>query len=304
MCKLPGGDSPGGDRRLVLRDGRTRIECRPTLRGVLTEIADGVLVHESAFLQSNAVVVQGSAGVVLIDPGIDESEMLTLAADIRPLGQPVVAGFATHPHWDHVLWHAAFGTAPRYGTVRCAADMQDLMADTAWKDRVAEVLPPDIADNIPMELFGDITGLPAGTNHIPWDGPRVRILAHQAHAAGHAALLIEDSGVLVAGDMVSDILIPFLELDADDPVGDYVAGLQLLAGMADNVKSFVPGHGSIGDADELRARIELDSAYVESLRDPKPATDPRIQPSAPNGEWLPGVHEWQRQQIQTKTPRQ
>ena len=36
---------------------------------VLTEVAEGVLVHQSALLENNAVVVQGRAGVLLIDPG-------------------------------------------------------------------------------------------------------------------------------------------------------------------------------------------------------------------------------------------
>jgi glyoxylase-like metal-dependent hydrolase (beta-lactamase superfamily II) len=62
-----------------------------------------VLIHESEFCQSNAVVVQGWAGVLLIDPGVLGSELDCLAGDVRELGQPVVAGFATHPHWDHML---------------------------------------------------------------------------------------------------------------------------------------------------------------------------------------------------------
>ena len=37
---------------------------------MLRQVAEGVLIHESEFLQSNAVVVQGPAGVLLIDPGI------------------------------------------------------------------------------------------------------------------------------------------------------------------------------------------------------------------------------------------
>ena len=140
--------------------------------------------------------------------------MACLANDLRELGQPVVAGFSTHPDWDHVLWHAEFGEAPRYGTARCAASMRDLLSNADWKARVAEALPPEIAEEIPLDLFGLITGLPAGTAQIPWDGPRVRIIEHPAHAPGHAALLIEERGVLVAGDMLSDVLIPMLDLDA------------------------------------------------------------------------------------------
>ena len=38
-------------------------------------------------------------------------ELACLANDIRELGQPVVAGFSTHPHWDHLLWDAGLGAA-------------------------------------------------------------------------------------------------------------------------------------------------------------------------------------------------
>jgi glyoxylase-like metal-dependent hydrolase (beta-lactamase superfamily II) len=69
---------------------------------VLRQVAEGVLIHESEFCQSNAVVVQGRAGVLLIDPGVLGYEMAALANDLHELGQPVVAGFSTHPHWDHL----------------------------------------------------------------------------------------------------------------------------------------------------------------------------------------------------------
>jgi glyoxylase-like metal-dependent hydrolase (beta-lactamase superfamily II) len=176
--------------------------------------------------------------------------------------------------------------------------MQDLLSNADWKARVAEGLPPEIAAEIPLDLFGLITGLPAETVHVPWDGPRVRIVEHPAHAQGHAALVIGGCGVLVAGDMLSDILIPFPDLDAADPIGDYLVGLRLLEGVADDVDFVIPGHGSVGGADQVRARIELDRAYVHALRDGNASDDPRIGPSATFGkDWLPGVYEWQRQHL-------
>jgi len=62
---------------------------------VLRQVAEGVLIHESEFLQSNAIVVQGRAGVLLIDPGVTGDEIACLANDLRELSQPVVAGFST-----------------------------------------------------------------------------------------------------------------------------------------------------------------------------------------------------------------
>ena len=267
---------------------------------MLRQVAEGVLVHESEFIQSNSVVVQGRDGVLLIDPGITSGEMADLANDLRELGQPVVAGFSTHPDWDHVLWHASFGDAPRYGTARCAASIRDVLSHADWKDQVAEGLPPEYAEEIPMDLLGLITGLPAGTAQIPWDGPVVRIIEHQAHAPGHAALLIEGGGVLVAGDMLSDILMPFLDLEAENPIEDYLVALRLFEGVADEVDVVIPGHGSVGGAGQLRARIDQDRAYAQALRDGGVLDDPRVGPSAPL-EWLPDVHEWQMQRLAQKS---
>jgi glyoxylase-like metal-dependent hydrolase (beta-lactamase superfamily II) len=271
---------------------------------MLTQVAESVLVHQSELLQNNAVVVQGRAGALLIDPGITGSEMACLANDLRELGLPVVAGFSTHPDWDHVLWHAELGEAPRYGTARCADFMRDLLSSPDWQARVADGLPPEIADEVPKDLFGLITGLPAETTRIPWDGPHVRIIEHPAHAQGHAALFIEERGVLVAGDMLSDILIPFPDLGAPDPIEDYLVGLGLLEGVADDVDVLVPGHGSVGGADQVRARIRQDRAYVQALRDGKRSDDPRIGPSATFGnDWLPGVAEWQRRELAQRSER-
>jgi glyoxylase-like metal-dependent hydrolase (beta-lactamase superfamily II) len=272
---------------------------------MLRQVAVGVLIHQSEFCQSNAVVVQGRAGVLLIDPGVHGHEMAALADDLRALGQPVVAGFSTHPHWDHLLWHARLGAAPRYGTARCAAAVRKLLSDARWKARIAELIPPDIAEQVPLDLLGLVTGLPAETARIPWDGPEVRIIEHQAHAPGHAALLIEERGVLVAGDMLSDVLIPMLDLRATaDPIEDYLAALRMLEGAAGDVDVLVPGHGSTCGADQVHARIEQDRAYVHALRDAGVPGDPRVGPSATFGQgWLPGVHEWQLQQLAGRTER-
>jgi len=272
---------------------------------VLRPVAEGVLIHQSEFLQSNAVVVHGRAGVLLIDPGVHGYEMAALANDLSDSGQTVVAGFSTHPHWDHLLWHARLGEAPRYGTARCAADIRAFLSNPHWKDDVAEELPPEVAGDVPLDLLGLITGLPAETTQVPWDGPQIRIIEHQAHAPGHAALLIEERRVLVAGDMLSDVLIPMLNLNGPaDPIEDYLAALRLLEGVAADVDVVIPGHGSIGGADQIRTRIGQDRAYVHALRDGGVPDDPRIGPSAKHGwEWVSDVHAGQLQRLARRSER-
>ena len=232
--------------------------------------------------------------------------MACLAQDLRELGRPVAAGFATHPDWDHVLWHAELGEAPRYGTARCAAFMRDLLSNADWEARVAEALPPEIAEEMTLDLFGLITGLPAGTTQIPWEGPQVRIIEHPAHAPGHAALFIEERGVLVAGDMLSDLFIPMLDdfTSTNDPIEEYLTGLRLLEGVADDVDVVIPGHGSVGGAGQVRSRIDQDRAYLHALRDGQPPDDPRIGPSAkPGWEWVSDIHAGQAQSVAHRSER-
>ena len=83
---------------------------------MLQQVADGVWVRQSEWVWSNSTVVRGEDGLILVDPGIDASDLDQLADDVDRLGIPVVAGFSSHPHWDHLLWHARFGDVPRYAT--------------------------------------------------------------------------------------------------------------------------------------------------------------------------------------------
>ncbi|WP_326968432.1 hypothetical protein [Arthrobacter sp. CG_A4] len=108
--------------------------------------------------------------------------------------------------------------------------------------------------------------------------------------------MIADRGVLVAGDMLSDVLMPFLDLEAANPIDDYLAALRLFESVADGVVAVIPGHGSVGGAEQLRARIKQDRAYAEARRDGGVPDHPRVGPSAQLG-WLPDVHKWQLERL-------
>lgn len=112
-------------------------------------------------------------------------------------------------------------------------------------------------------------------------------------------MFLEDRGVLVAGDLLSDALIPMLDLNSTaDPIEDYLAALRLLEGVAGRVEVVIPGHGSVGGAGQTQARIEEDRAYLEALRDGTEPSDPRIGPSAREGwAWVADVYAGQVQRL-------
>lgn len=268
---------------------------------MLKQITNGIWVHESKCMQSNAVIVLGDSGVLLVDAGLTTDEMASIASDLNKLGHSVIVGFSTHPHWDHVLWDARFGDVPRYSTADAAAQMQTQLSNPKWKAEEAADLPEEIAGQVPLdELFGKITALPTGSIYLPWDGPKVKVIEHSGHAPGHAALFVQDRGVLIAGDMLSDVFIPMLNLAAADPIGDYLTALQQFVDIYDDVKFVIPGHGSVGEGDQVRTRVERDRAYVEALRDGRDCDDARIRSPKEGWEWVAGIHEWQAKTLAEK----
>lgn len=90
----------------------------------------------------------------------------------------------------------------------------------------------------------------------------------------------------------------------NDPIEEYLAGLRVLEVVADDVDVVVPGHGSVGRGDQVRARISQDRAYLHALRDGRTPDDPRIGPSAkPGWEWVSDIHEGQARSVaQRGTP--
>ena len=92
--------------------------------------------------------------------------------------------------------------------------------------------------------------------------------------------------------------------DTADPIEDYLSALRLLEGVAGGVDVLVPGHGSIGGADQVHARIDQDRAYVHALRDAHVFSDTRVGPLAKDGwDWVAGVHERQLQRLARRSER-
>ena len=131
------------------------------------------------------------------------------------------------------------------------------------------------------------------------------VLIHESEFCQSNAVVVHGRGVLVAGDMLSDVLIPMLDLtDTADPIEDYLAALRLLEGVAGDVDVLVPGHGSVGVADQVHARIDQDRAYVDAVRDAHVPGDPRVGPLAKDGwDWVAGVHERQLQRLARRSER-
>jgi hydroxyacylglutathione hydrolase len=240
-----------------------------------------VLVATAQMYTTTSTVVVGPDGTCLVvDPAVTPAEVTGLATELTGRGLRPAAGWATHPHWDHVLWCSELGDVPRYATPRAA--------ETARRER--DGLIEGVSESAPghdLELFARLT--PLLQDQIPWDGPVAQILAHDAHEPGHGAVFLPDTGTLLAGDMLSDLEVPLLYVHAADAVGQYRAGLDLLASL-DDVQVIVPGHGHVGDGAEFRRRMDADRRYLDAMErgGPEAGQDDRI-----SNDWLRAEHERQ-----------
>lgn len=243
-------------------------------------MTNGVLVGTSEFCTTTTTVIVADdhQHCLVVDPAVMPADVAALVADLDDLGLTAAAGFATHPHWDHVLWTEELGTVPRYATAAAVGHAE------AQRERIT-TLVEQFAPGHDLDLLARLTPVPVGTDELPWSGRSVEIIEHPAHVIGHAALYVADVGVLVAGDMLSDVEIPLPDLDAADPIGDYRRALDTF-GALDDVRWVVPGHGHVGDAAEFRRRIAADRHYLDAVEAGHGDDDARL-----TEDWLRRDHE-------------
>ncbi len=220
----------------------------------------GVTTSRRDLTTSTVVISDGQA--LLVDPAWDADELAGIAADLTDLGVVVSAGFCTHAHHDHVLWHPGLGPAPRFASSR--------VADICARDR--ERIVKRLGPRWPVEL-AELVGRVAGTDGAIPDWPGVRLLTHDAHAPGHTALWLPAHGVLIAGDMLSNAELPLLE---ESTPAQYAAGLDLLRPYTSRASVLIPGHGRIAVGTQILARWRADRAYLDALLAGRNPADPRL----------------------------
>lgn len=225
-------------------------------------------VFTSSLMMTNSVVIRSGNEVILVDPAWTTGELGRLAEALK--NDTVVCGWATHAHHDHVLWHPGFGDVPRYATPRAARRALERQSELeqAATAHVAWELIPLVAR---VEVFNG--------RALPWEGPDVQIITHNAHSPGHGALWIPETGTLIAGDMLSDVEIPIFQ----DSTGaeEYRHGLEILEPYVREAREVIPGHGrrtsqSRSEQDTPVSRWEADMKYLDQLAIGRGHDDPRL----------------------------
>ncbi len=231
----------------------------------LVQVAPDVWVATSRrYETTSTVLLDGRGGALVIDPAWDADELAAIPEDLKSLGVRCVAGLATHYHYDHILWHAELGEVPRWTSPWTAQSV------ASNREQVLAPLVGDLSEEL-LDLAGRLTPLPGDT--VPWDGPVIRCWTHDAHAPAHLALEVEASGVVVAGDMLSDVELPMPDEGVPDLVS-YLAGLDVLADVVRRARLLVPGHGT--PTNRPLERLDADRFYLDAVLAGRPVEDARL----------------------------
>jgi glyoxylase-like metal-dependent hydrolase (beta-lactamase superfamily II) len=211
------------------------------------QLAEGVHRCRLPFLDVTIGLVCGRTGTLLIDTGTTLAEANAINADIAEIADcPVSHIVLTHNHFDHILGASAFAGAAVYCAPEVAQAIADHTADLyahamrygADPDEVASaiaaLLPPE---HLVHDAELDLGGMTVTITH-PGRG-------HTRHDL--IAIADGEPAVVFCGDLVEESGDPAIGPQSDLAAWPATLGCVVEAGGPAAV--FVPGHGSVVDAD-------------------------------------------------------
>ncbi|HZV90097.1 MAG TPA: MBL fold metallo-hydrolase [Candidatus Binatus sp.] len=204
---------------------------------------------------SNAGFVIGDDGVAVIDTFQDAAAARQLLAEIQKLTKlPVKFVVNTHYHLDHVTGNAVFAQTGAviiaHKNVRSWIHTENLKffgagikpEQKAWIDGL---LAPSLVYDSALELF-------LGSR-------RVVVRYFPGHTGGDSVVSVPDANVYFCGDLFWNKTLPNL---IDASTEKWIASDLKMAGEGPKA-TFVPGHGEVGTAAEVRAM----AGYITDLRE-------------------------------------
>ena len=210
-----------------------------------TDLTPRLHVRQSRAYRMNSALLERDGHALLFDPGVLPSELEDLvarASAIAPRFEQTAVVY-THPHWDHVLGHDWFPAATTLAHVGFADELERDEAEIEssakkWIEGAGEAWPR------PFRAFAPSLVV-RGTARVEI-GP-FGLVAYEipGHCASQIALYLPAEGLLVAGDTLSDIEIPWL----DGAPWVHRRSLTALHWIfeQEDVRWLVPGHGSVAE---------------------------------------------------------
>lgn len=222
-----------------------------------------VIVVVSRYWQTTCTAVRAGDEGFVIDSPVYPDELEALAGVLEQAGFPVSGLLATHGDWDHLLGRIAFPEASlgvgETTTKRLAAEPGHAQRELREFDEEQY-----IDDRKPLAL-ASIQSLPVpGHLALGPDNRELELHPADGHTADGTAFFIPWVGVLVCGDYLSPVEIPWISPGGS--VETYLATLERLRALVARAETIVPGHGRPLEPEQATRILDEDVAYLEALR--------------------------------------
>ena len=223
-----------------------------------------VLVATSRVWQTTCTMVRSGDEGFVIDSPVLPDELEILPAVLEQAGFHFTGLLATHADWDHLLGRLAFGGQAALGVAETTAAR--LAAEPGAAARELRAFDDEwyLRRDAPLSL-GQVQALPVPGHCAIGDDAELELHPADGHTSDGMAVWIGWAHVLVCGDYLSPVEIPWI---ADGGSRDaYLATLRRLEALVAQAEHVVPGHGEILDAVRAAAILREDVAYLEALPD-------------------------------------
>jgi glyoxylase-like metal-dependent hydrolase (beta-lactamase superfamily II) len=219
-----------------------------------------VIVVTSRFWQTTCTLVRSGNEAFCIDSPVLPDELELLPAVAAQAEFPVVGCLATHADWDHLLGRYAFGDAPLGVAESTAARLRN-EPGTAQRELRDFDDEHYVERPAPLVLSGP-QSLPV-PGHCAIGERELELHPTEGHTVDGMAVWIPWASVLVVGDYVSPVEIPWISESGS--ASAYLATLARLEPLIERAEHVVPGHGAVLDAERALAILREDRAYLEAL---------------------------------------
>jgi hydroxyacylglutathione hydrolase len=218
------------------------------------------LVVTSRIWQTTATALRSGGEVVLIDSPYFPDELEALPSLLQQAGFTPNALFATHADYDHVLGPMAFPGLPLgvgdHTMERIRTSPGEAQRELREEDDRQYVTRPG-----PLAL-GSLQSLPV-PGYVELGEIELELHVADGHTSDGTAVFARPFGVLIVGDYLSDVEIPWISPGGALDV--YRATLARLAPLVETAETIVPGHGLPHTRETALRLLDEDLTYLDAL---------------------------------------
>jgi glyoxylase-like metal-dependent hydrolase (beta-lactamase superfamily II) len=221
-------------------------------------ISRDALVVTSGFWQTNAVALRVGEEAMLIDSPYLPDELDALPSLLAGAGFEPDGLVATHADFDHLLGRLAF---PGMTLGLCESSVERLHRAPGEAQRALRQYDDEFYVSRPAPLaLGQVQALPV-PGHVELGDRELELHPAEGHTADGMVLFDREQGLLIVGDYLSDVEIPWIH----GSLADYRATLARLAPLVEEATMVVPGHGAPHDRETTLRLLDEDVDYLDAL---------------------------------------